>query len=277
MHDIDRAAYETVLHAGEAGREIGEYEGGFGEYEADSREYEGGFGEYEADSREYEARGPAPSRNGHSGGAARAGPELGVPILDEATEVQLASELLEAQSSGELDRFLGDIFSRAASTVGQAARAFASSDTGRALGGIVKDAAGQALPVLGRAAGQWLGGSAGGDIGADIAKAAGDYFGLELEGLSEQEAEFETSRAFVRFVWAAALLAASGPRDYPPRTVARRAIAEAARRYAPGLLEWFTDGDRRRGTGSERGRRANGGTEGRWQRRGGSIVLLDVD
>ncbi len=141
----------------------------------------------------------------------------------------------------------------------------------------MRDAARQSLPVLGRAAGQWLGGSTGGDIGADVATAAGDYFGLELEGLSEQEAEFETSRAFVRFVWAAALLAASGPRDYPPPTVARRAIAEAARRYAPGLLPWFRDGDRPRATGFGRGRRANGGTEGRWQRRGRSIVLLDVD
>jgi hypothetical protein len=253
MHDIDRAAYETVLH-------LGEDEGSFGEDE-------GSFGEDEADSREYEAGGPA----------TRAGPGRGMPNLDEATEVQLASELLETQSSGELDRFLGDIFSRAASTVGQAARALAGSDTGRALGGILQDAARQSLPVLGRAAGQWLGGSAGGDIGAGVASAAGDYFGLELEGLSEQEAEFEASRAFVRFVWAAALLAASGPRDQPPSAVARRAVAEAARRYAPGLLPWFQGGDRRRATGFARGRGTNGGAEGRWQRRGGSIVLLDVD
>ncbi len=42
MHDIDRAAYETVLHVGDAGRGVGEYEAGFGEYEADSREYDRG-------------------------------------------------------------------------------------------------------------------------------------------------------------------------------------------------------------------------------------------
>jgi len=263
MHDIDRAVYETVLHVGEDGREVGEYEAGFGEYE-------GGFGEYEAG-------GPTAPGNGRPGTAARAGPGMGMSTLDEATEVQLASELLEAQSSGELDRFLGDVLSRAAGAVGRAAGAFARSDTGRALGGIARDAARQSLPVLGRAAGQWLGGSTGGAIGADLARAAGDYFGLELEGLSEQEAEFEAYRAFVRFVWAAALLAASAPRDYPPSATARRAIAEAARQYAPGLLPWFTDGDRPRGAGSGRGRRTSGGTEGRWQRRGGSIVLLDVD
>jgi len=261
MHDIDRAAYETVLHVGEDGREIGEYESGFGEYES--------FGEYEAG-------GTAASRSSRPNGAARAGPGTGVPTLDEATEVQLASELLEAQSSGELDRFLGDVFGQAAGSVGRAAGAFVRSDAGRALGGMLRDAARQSLPALGRAAGQWLGGSAGGDIGADVATAAGDYFGLELEGLSEQDAEFEAYRAFVRFVWAAALLAASGPRDHPPSTTARRAIAEAARRYAPGMLPWFTGGDRPRTTGLARGR-AGGGNEGRWQRRGGSIVLLDVD
>jgi hypothetical protein len=263
MHDIDRAAYETVLHVGEDGREVGESEAGFGEYEADGREYQAG--------------GMAASRTGRPDGAARAGPGAGAPTLDEATEVQLASELLEAQSSGELDRFLGDVFGQAAGAVGRAAGAFVRSDAGQALGGILRDAARQSLPVLGRAAGQWLGGSSGGDIGADVARAAGDYFGLELEGLSEQEAEFEAYRAFVRFVWCAALLAASGPRDYSPSTTARRAIAEAARRYAPGLLSWFTDGDRPRATGFGRGRASIGGNEGRWQRRGGSIVLLDVD
>jgi hypothetical protein len=277
MHDIDRAAYETVLHVGENGREFGEYEGGFGEYEAGFGEYEAGFGEYEADGREYEAGGTAASRSGNPNGAARAGPSMGMPPLDEATEVELTSELLETQSSGELDRFLGDVFGRAASAVGRAAGAFVRSDAGQALGGMVRDVARQSLPVLGRAAGQWLGGSTGGDIGADVASAAGDFFGLELEGLSEQEAEFESYRAFVRFVWAAALLAASSPKDHPPSTIARRAIAEAAGRYAPGLLPWFQDGGRPRATGLARGRRADGGTEGRWQRRGRSIVLLDVD
>jgi hypothetical protein len=70
--------------------------------------------------------------------------------------------------------------------------------------GTLRDAARQSLPVLGRGVGQWLGGPTGGAVGADLAPAAGDLFGLELEGLSEQDGEFEAARAFVRFAWTAA-------------------------------------------------------------------------
>src|SRR5262249_53903860 len=64
----------------------------------------------------------------------------------EAQELELASELLGITNEQELEYFLGNLIN----TVGGAVGRFAASDTGRALGGILKGAAKQALPVVGR-------------------------------------------------------------------------------------------------------------------------------
>jgi hypothetical protein len=96
--------------------------------------------------------------------------------LTEAQEIELASEFLEISTEQELEQFLGNLVK----TVGSAVGRFASSDTGRALSGILKGAARQALPVVGRAAGQWIQPDGGGAIGANIASQAGRLFGLEL-------------------------------------------------------------------------------------------------
>src|SRR5436309_2598282 len=81
--------------------------------------------------------------------------------LSETQEIQLATELLEVANEQELEQFLGNVFSK----VGRAVGSFVRSDTGRALGGILKDAAKQALPVIGRGVGQWISPDRGGDIG----------------------------------------------------------------------------------------------------------------
>src|SRR5690242_2469341 len=135
------------------------------------------------------------------------GGELEVP-LHESQEMELASELLEVNSEAELEQFLGNVFT----TVGNAAGQFVRSDTGRALGGILKDAARQALPVVGRAVGDYVSPGSG-DQGARIAQAAGSLLGLELEGLSPPDQEFEAARQFVRFASAATQHAAAAPRN----------------------------------------------------------------
>ncbi len=56
-----------------------------------------------------------------------------------------------------------------------------------------------------------------------------------MEGLGEQEQEFEAARRFVRLAGTAAQLAARAPRHAPPRQVAQRAIATAARRQLAAL------------------------------------------
>ena len=76
-------------------------------------------------------------------GEARAG-----EVFGEADELELAAGLLEVTKELELDRFLGSLIRSA----GRAAGRFVSSPVGQALGGILKGAARQALPVAGRSA-----------------------------------------------------------------------------------------------------------------------------
>ncbi|MGW8392169.1 hypothetical protein [Pseudoduganella sp. HUAS MS19] len=64
---------------------------------------------------------------------------------------------------------------------------------------------------------------------------AGRMLGLELEGLSAEDREFETARQFMRFAGLAARRARQAARG-DPRQIRRAALNLAARRYAPGLL-----------------------------------------
>jgi len=176
----------------------------------------------------------------------------------EAQELELASELLGITNEQELEYFLGNLIN----TVGGAVGRLAASDTGRALGGILKGAAKQALPVVGRAVGQWISPDGGGAIGANIASQAGRLFGLELEGLSAEDREFEIARQFVRFASAAAKQASVSPPTSLPFAAAKAAATAAARTYAPGLLP------RLQGRSSLLWPRA-----GRWARRGRTIIL----
>ena len=76
----------------------------------------------------------------------------------------------------------------------------------------------------------------------DLAQQAGSLLGLELEGLSPPDQEFETARQLVRFAGSAYRHAAWAPRNMSPSAAARSAAARAARRYAPGL--WRRTGRR---------------------------------
>jgi hypothetical protein len=151
--------------------------------------------------------------------------------LSEAQEMEFASRLLEVSNDHELEQFLGDVLK----TVGGAVGRFASSDTGRAVGGLLKSAVKQALPAAGRAVGSWVS-PGGGDLGSQLATQAGQLLGLELEGLSAEDREFEASRQLVRLASSAAERACHAPPNADPAAVARQAVTTAAREYAPGLL-----------------------------------------
>lgn len=73
-------------------------------------------------------------------------------------------------------------------------------------------------------------------IGGNIASNAGNILGLELEGLAQEDQEFETAKAFVRLATDAAREAATAPTNLDPATVAQGAMKRAASRHAPGLL-----------------------------------------
>ena len=128
-------------------------------------------------------------------------------------------ELLEVRGDQELDHFLGDLFSKVASTVGKAI----NSPVGQALGGILKQVAKKALPIAGGALGSFVGGPLGGMVGGKLASMAGDAFGLEVEGLSREDRDFEMARRYVRFATHAARRAAAAPLNIDPTAVARAA------------------------------------------------------
>ena len=72
-------------------------------------------------------------------------------------------------------------------------------------------------------------------MGGRIAEAAGSLLGLELQGLSPQDQEFESARQFVRFASSAAQQAALAPPSIAPETAAQAAATAAAHTFAPGI------------------------------------------
>jgi hypothetical protein len=189
-------------------------------------------------------------------------------VFGETEQMELASELLEITNEAELDRFLGDLISRAGQAVGR----FVSSPEGKALGGVLKGAAKQVLPALGSAVGGYFGGERGAQLGSQAASAAGRIFGLELEGLSNEDREFELARRYVSFAGEAVknlMLAPAGPE---PTAAAKAAATEAAQTHAPGLLQPRPPA----GNGLATSSGLPTGHSGRWMRRGNKIVLYGI-
>jgi len=233
MHDIDRALFETQFESEQY--ESDEYGAGQNEWpnETEGELYESPYGEsgsYESGDRESE----------------------------------LATELLEITTEQELDRFLGKLIGTAVS----GARNFARSKAGRAVGGVLKGAAKQALPGLGRALGDTFG---VGDLGQQAGTWLSGQFetGLQTEGLSAEDRQFETARAFVRFADDTAQRAARAGGGNPSAAAKQAAVA-AARKHLPGLVQGGGQGG---GQGAGPGGGQGGGPagprrqSGRWIRR----------
>jgi uncharacterized protein (DUF697 family) len=236
MHNIDRtvgeANYEYNNESYELNPESYEYQGEFGSNESEDEflnelngmsgeSYESGemMGEYnqEYGQQEYSQEGNFETHE----------------LSNEALEMEFATELLGVSNEAELEQFLGKLIKRGFS----AAKKFANSAAGQAIGKVLKAAAKKALPLAGKALGTALGGPVGGMIGGKLASAATNLFELELEGLSNEDKEFELSRAFVRFANDAVRQAARSPFiSRNPRLAVRTAVMNSARRFAPGLL-----------------------------------------
>jgi hypothetical protein len=180
-------------------------------------------------------------------------------------EVAQAARLLEVASEGELEAYLAALFDHAGSDGGRGARPV-PAPLRRALVAGLRQAAHIALP-LGRGA---LSGTViaamGRSGGAVLKERAARVFGLELEGLSPEDKEFELAQHFVHFAADAARqalddapqLAHATPASLPrlAHATAQAALAQAARSHAPGLLK-------RRAAGS-----------GTWRRHGRHITLF---
>ena len=169
MHNIDRTNLESNY-----GEYSGEYTGEYGGTE---------FG-YEAGEQESETYGEYTQEG----------------TFSEADEMELAAELLSVSNEAELDQFLGKLFKKAG--------AFIKGPVGQKLLGGLKSIAKKALPTLGGAFGNLIAPGIGGAIGSNLASQAGSMFGLELEGLSYEDQEFEVAKQIVRLGGAAASNAA---------------------------------------------------------------------
>src|SRR5215510_7233842 len=124
-----------------------------------------------------------------------------------------------------MEQFLGSLIKKAGHAVG----GIIKSPVGHALGGILKNVAKQALPMVGSAVGNFVAPGVGGAIGSHLASTAGSMFGLELEGLSNEDQEFEVARQFVRFAGEAAKNALETPPSADPVAAANSAAAASAR------------------------------------------------
>ncbi len=156
--------------------------------------------------------------------------------LNETFEMELAHELLEVSNEMELNQFLGSLVKK----VGGAVSSFAKSSIGKTIGGALKAVAKKALPMVGGALGTFVGGPLGTAVGSKLGSMAGNLFELELEGLSPEDQEFETARAFVRVANSAVQRGAAAAQRPRPGVsaamAARKALASAAMQHAPGLL-----------------------------------------
>ncbi len=129
--------------------------------------------------------------------------------FDEMEEMELAADFLEVSDEAELEEFLGKLIRKAK----KAAGGFLKTGLGKQIGGLLKGAAKQALPALGNVFLPGVGGVAGAKLG--------QLFGLELEGLSPQDQEFEGARKFVRFAGEVAQAAANAPPNMPAQQGAK--------------------------------------------------------
>lgn len=158
--------------------------------------------------------------------------------LGEQQEAELAAQLLEIRDEAELEQFLGGLIKNVVKGVG----GFIDSPTGKALGGILKNVAKKALPVVGGAIGSFVAPGIGTAIGTRLGSMATKLFEAELgelDELSQDEAEWEVARRYVRFSAAATRNAALSPRHGQPQRTARAAVYGAARRHAHGVARRY--------------------------------------
>jgi len=182
-----------------------------------------------------------------------------VEVFTEAETMEMAGELLGVTNEAELDRFLGDLISKAGNAIGQAVR----SPIGQAVGGLLKGAAKKALPLAGAALGGYVGGPLGAQIGSGLATAAGSALGLEAEFMNAEDREFEGAKKFVEMAGQAVKSAVTAPPTANPMTAAQSAVVAAAKKIVPGLLKEGIGGPGQQGR------------TGRWVRHGRNIIIVN--
>jgi hypothetical protein len=262
MHDIDRTTreFESTMH--EMQPEHFEYGHAAQEYE----NYENNEWEFETMNHEAYEMNEAYESNENEASYEMSGAYETNESSNETLELELASEMLEVTNEYELEQFLGKALRRAS----QLARKGLSSQLGSSLGSILKPLAKAALPQLATLAGSVVGGPLGGMIASRLADSAGNLFGLELEGLSNEDREFEVARRYVNLVNKSTQHALNANPAADPRAIAKAAVATAARQIAPAVRQAYPP--------SVYTNQAPNGSHfrGTWVRRGRRIILYGV-
>jgi hypothetical protein len=190
--------------------------------------------------------------------------EWGGEVFSEAESMELAQELLEVTNEAELDRFLGDLISKAGKAIGTVVR----SPIGKAVGGWLKGAAKSALPLAGGALGGFIGGPLGAKIGSGLASYAGGALGLEAE-MSQEDREFEGAKNFVKMAADAVKSAVAAAPGVNPTAVAKAAVKAAVEKHAPALLGGAA------ASGLPAGPAGKFGRTGRWVRQGRNVIIVN--
>jgi hypothetical protein len=178
------------------------------------------------------------------------------PLASEGIED--ASALLDVTNETELREYLGGLV---ADVVGRSGGRLSAS-TGRALvDGLVKTAE-QTVPTLSIVL--EVGMVPVSPRGASPAAMAARVYGLELEGMSAEDRDYEIARQFVRFAQAATTEAAHPQAALPDAPAVNAAFAAAAREFAPGLLP-------------PRDTISPGPVSGPWTRTGNTLVLHGLE
>ncbi len=148
--------------------------------------------------------------------------------MSEEAELEAAGELLSVGNEAEVDQFLGGLIGKIAGQLGKVVK----GPLGNALGGTLKAVARSALPMVATA----IGGPVGGLVASGAVDTAMKAFGLELEGLSQEDQELEIARRYVKLANGTIRRALLQPLSQNPRNQVLPAVRWAMRRYAPGLL-----------------------------------------
>jgi hypothetical protein len=204
-------------------------------------------------------------------------------MIDEMDEMTIAAEFLEIRNEEELNGFLTKLIRRVVWAAGPNVPHDYAKAVQDALRRTLNDALGSGDPAQRSALSQ-----IGATLGSRISSLNGAKLGLELEGLSDEDREFETARQLVRFVTHAtqnAILAS----DPEPGAAARAGLFRAARRYAPGLLHGPNGASTTSSDRSPHRRLVHHppppsleraiplrGKGGRWVRQGSNIIILDT-
>ncbi|SDK75892.1 hypothetical protein [Microbulbifer yueqingensis] len=252
-HDIDRALDDLEAE--------GTWETPFADGVDTDEGYEAGESEAFGDENEDD------DDDGYGNEFDEYGEEADSPLTEEE-EIDFTMELLDVSGDEELDQFLGKLIKRASRgirKIGRRGRRFMRSRAGRRLRKLARGVARRALPLAGKAVGTYFGGPVGGAVGGPTAAAAGRALGLEIEGLSPEDQDFELARQVVRFTAGATNAAVEdNERGTSSDEALRRGVVAAAKRHAPGLLQ--RNSQLRRGSA----------LSGSWIRRGDRIILSGV-